>query len=205
MRKEAAMCRSFSTLFLAAMLFWPVSATAADTQGVKKYFAHPAVEDRDGVIAPWYRGPERPVRLPRPHRRRDAQTLSLGRQSAGGHAGAAFRLQRQWGIKPDGTIIVNPKLDDWDNGDVGQRSVSMLLGMSRLLSLHGRSGGHRADHPDRRLPAGLLPDPGRSSLARFPHQLPRRRERPTAGPTRTASSSWTSARSSARAWWRPTS
>ena len=38
------------------MLFWPVWATAADAQPVKKYFAHPAVEDRDGVIAPWYRG-----------------------------------------------------------------------------------------------------------------------------------------------------
>ena len=32
------------------------AATAADAQAVKKYFAHPAVEDRDGVIAPWYRG-----------------------------------------------------------------------------------------------------------------------------------------------------
>ena len=56
MRKELAMYRSSSRLFFAAMLFWPVCAAAADAQPMKKYFAHPAVEDRDGVIAPWYQG-----------------------------------------------------------------------------------------------------------------------------------------------------
>ena len=29
---------------------------AAEAKPAKKYFAHPVVEDRYGVIAPWYRG-----------------------------------------------------------------------------------------------------------------------------------------------------
>ena len=47
---------SAAILFLATMLTWPVSATAANPQPVKKYFAHTVVEDRDGVVAPWYHG-----------------------------------------------------------------------------------------------------------------------------------------------------
>ena len=50
------MHRVISALLLLAMFAAPLSAAAADSQPVKKYFAHPAVEDRDGVIAPWYRG-----------------------------------------------------------------------------------------------------------------------------------------------------
>ena len=41
-----------------------------------------------------------------------------------------FVFNGHWGIKPDGTILVDPKLSDWDNGDVGQRSVSLLFGLT---------------------------------------------------------------------------
>ncbi len=36
-----------------------------------------------------------------------------------------------WSIKPDGTIEINPDLKDWDNGDVGQRSIGLLLGQTQ--------------------------------------------------------------------------
>ena len=38
-----------------------------------------------------------------------------------------FVFSGNLGIKPDGTILVSPKLDDWMNADVGQRSVSTLF------------------------------------------------------------------------------
>ena len=50
------MQRFTPALLLLAIVSAPVCATAADAQPAKKYFAHPVVEDRDGVIAPWYHG-----------------------------------------------------------------------------------------------------------------------------------------------------
>ena len=50
------MHRFTPVLLLLGVFSATVSAMAADAPPVKKYFAHPAVEDRDGVIAPWYRG-----------------------------------------------------------------------------------------------------------------------------------------------------
>ena len=128
------MGRSSSRLLLVAILLWPVCATAADPQVVKKYFAHPAVEDRDGVIAPWYRGQNGQCDFRVRDRGRDAQALSLGRQGRGRHGGAAFRLHRNVGIKPDGTILVSPKLDNWMFADVGQRSVSTLFGNDPIIA-----------------------------------------------------------------------
>ena len=49
--------RSCCYWLLAASVFWgPAGAAADDAKPAKKYFAHPAVEDRYGVIAPWYHG-----------------------------------------------------------------------------------------------------------------------------------------------------
>ena len=44
-----------------------------------------------------------------------------------------FVFSGSWGIKPDGTILVSPKLDDWMNADIGQRSVSTLFGMTSTI------------------------------------------------------------------------
>ena len=122
------MCPSSSRLLFAAMLFWPVYATAADAQPVNKYFAHPAVEDHDGVIAPWYRGQNGQCDF---RARIAAETLKRypwTDKSVAVMAAPYFVFSGSWGIKPDGTIVVSPKLDDWMNADIGQRSVSTLFG-----------------------------------------------------------------------------
>ena len=93
---------------------------------VKKYFAHPAVEDRDGVIPAWYRGQNGQCDF---RVRIAAETLKRypwTDKSVAVMAAPYFVFSGSWGIKPDGTILVSPKLDDWMNADVGQRSVSTL-------------------------------------------------------------------------------
>jgi hypothetical protein len=112
--------------FCAVLPFCLPCAAAADAQPVKKYFAHPAVEDRDGVIAPWYRGQNGQCDF---RVRIAAETLKRypwTDKSVAVMAAPYFVFSGSWGIKPDGTILVSPKLDDWMNADVGQRSVSTL-------------------------------------------------------------------------------
>ena len=136
---------------------------------------------------------ERPVRFPHPGRRRDAQTLSLGRSDRRPSCRPPhFVFNGHWGIRPDGTIVVDPKLSDWDNGDIGQRSASLLFGLAGYYRYTGDAAAvglialtadylldycqTPADHP---WPGFLISCPTRA--------------RPTAGPTPTASSNWTSA------------
>ena len=114
--------------------------------------------------------PERPVRLPRPRGRRDAQTLSLDGQESGGHGGALFRFHRELGHQARRHHPRQPAI-----GRLDERRRRPAVGEhagrnDRVLSLHGRPGGHRHHDLDRRLPAGLLPDAGQSPLAQLHHQ-----------------------------------
>lgn len=110
---------------------------AEESQPARRYFAHPATEDRNGVIAPWYSGQNGQCDF---RVRIAAETLkrypwadtSLAVMSA-----PHFVFNGQWGIKPDGTILVNPQLRDWDNGDLGQRSASLLQGLVQYYRYTG--------------------------------------------------------------------
>ena len=97
---------------------------------MKKYFAHPVVEDRYGVIAPWYRGQNGQCDF---RVRVAAETLKRYPWTEPGQAAVPaphFVFNGTWSIQPDGTIHVNPALSDWNNGDVGQRSASLLSGFT---------------------------------------------------------------------------
>ena len=163
------MPRITPALLLLGMLAGPISAAAADAPPVKKYFAHAIVEDHDGVIAPWYRGQNGQLDF---RVRIAAETLKRypwAEKPATVMAAPHFVFNSSWGIQPDGTIGINPHLDDWMNADSRPAVDQHPAGIYRVLSLHGRSGGHRRHHLDYRLPAGLLPDPGRSPLAALHH------------------------------------
>ena len=135
------MHRSLGALLLAVAVFWPACVVAADAKPVKKYFAHPAVEDRDGVVAPWYRGQNGQCDF---RIRVAAETLKrypwAGKDMAV-MAAPHFVFNGNWTIKPDGTIVIPPlgntQADDWMNADVGQRSVSTLLGMTAYYRYTG--------------------------------------------------------------------
>ncbi len=124
------MSKSALALFATILLACTTRAWAEDSKPARKYFAHPVVEDRYGVIAPWYRGQNGQcdfrVRIAEETLKRYPWTEPGKSVMPGPH----FIFNGCWAIKPDGTISVNPSLQDWDNGDVGQRSIGLLLGQT---------------------------------------------------------------------------
>lgn len=115
--------------FLACLLLatWPdVSTQAAINQ--KHYYGHDRVLDKNGVIAPWYPGlnGQCDFRI-----RIAAETLKRYPWTTTNNAIAAYPdylFTSKWQISSNGVITPqNP--GDWMNGDLGQRSTSVLNGM----------------------------------------------------------------------------
>jgi hypothetical protein len=89
------------------------------------YYAHPAVEDAQGVIAPWYRGlngqlDERlqiAVNVFKRYPWVDKPKAVM--------AAPDFIYNSHWSIKPDGTILI-PPTTDWMCGDLCARAWSII-------------------------------------------------------------------------------
>jgi hypothetical protein len=98
---------------------------AASTQ--PRYYAHQAVHDQYGVIAPWYRGlnGQCDFRI-----RIAAETLKRYPWTSTSNAVAAYPhyvFSGIWQICSNG--VITPKTpNDWANGDLGQRATSVLNG-----------------------------------------------------------------------------
>ncbi len=121
------MSRTIPALLEMILLACTTCAWAADAKPARRYFGHAAVEDRYGVIAPWYHGlnGQCDFRL-----RISEETLKRYPWTEPGRSvmpGPHYIFNGVWNIKPDGAISVNYNLSDWDNGDVGQRTFSLLL------------------------------------------------------------------------------
>ncbi len=91
------------------------------------YYAYDAVEDANGVIAPWYAGlnGQWDFRI-----RVAAETLKRYPWTDTAKAPAAvpeYVFNGHWNISPEGVISI-PELRDWDNGDLGQRAAYVLTG-----------------------------------------------------------------------------
>jgi hypothetical protein len=56
MEKGTIMSRSSLAMFGTILLACTAFVKAEDAKPAKKYFGHPVVEDRHGVVAPWYKG-----------------------------------------------------------------------------------------------------------------------------------------------------
>ena len=131
------MSRFILALSEAALLICAASAWAADAKPAHKYFAHPVAEDHFGVIAPWYRGQNGQCDL---RVRIAEETLKRYPWTEPGKSvmpGPHFIFNGCWSIKADGTININPAVSDWDNGDVGQRAISLLLGQTDYYRYSG--------------------------------------------------------------------
>lgn len=116
---------------------WALALPAAVT---RQYFAWPGVEDKHGIIAPWYNGQNGQcdwrVRIA-------AETLKRypwAEPPLAVMPAPHYVFNGHWAIKPDGTILVDPQLLDWHNGDVGQRSVSLIWGLSDYYRYSGDAG-----------------------------------------------------------------
>ena len=118
--------------FVAALL---ASASAAERP--KRYYAHEVVEDRFGVIAPWYKGQNGQCDF---RVRIAAETLKrypwVGKDKSVA-AGPHFVFNGHWRIARDGTITVPMNVRDWANGDLGQRAAYVLSGLVEYYRYSG--------------------------------------------------------------------
>jgi len=131
-RKSTHVSRAFrrgggAALLAVAVLAGGASRTsAADVK--ESYYAHPAVHDVYGVIAPWYKGQNGQLDF---RLRIAAETLKRYpwvEPPAAVSAAPHYVFNGHWRIDPDGTITPRP-IPDWDNGDLGQRAAYVLAGM----------------------------------------------------------------------------
>ncbi|MCC6730348.1 MAG: hypothetical protein IT208_13505 [Chthonomonadales bacterium] len=138
-----------------------------------RYYAHSAVLDRHGVVAPWYRGLNGQVDW---RVRIAAETMKRYPWTKPGEAPApapAYVYNGTWSVAADGAITV-PKLSDWDNGDWGQRAAYIL---SALVDYYRYSGdpaaiAHASIAADTLLRVGLTP--ASHPWPRFPVSVPTR-------------------------------
>ncbi len=107
---------------------------AATTQ--KRYFAHRAVEDKYGVIAPWYTGQDGQFDF---RVRVAAETMKrypwVGKDRAVSPA-PDYVYDGKWHIDSNGKITVRP-MNDWADGDLGQRAAYILDGMINYYRYSG--------------------------------------------------------------------
>jgi hypothetical protein len=124
-RSEGLLARNRRFSFFVAFLMLSIGAYAQPTQ--PHYFAHPAVEDSHGVIAPWYKGQNGQCDF---RVRVAAETLKRYPWAASPSTGLPapdYIYNGRWEIKPDGTIIPRT-LEDWGNGDLAQRGAYAMIG-----------------------------------------------------------------------------
>jgi hypothetical protein len=92
-----------------------------------RYYAHEAVHDREGVIAPWYRGLNGQCDF---RVRIAAETLKRYPWTTRANAIAeypAYVFSGSWQISSNGVITPRDP-GDWGNGDLSQRATSVLNG-----------------------------------------------------------------------------
>jgi hypothetical protein len=114
-------------------LIFPV-AEAATTQG--HYYGHPAKEDGNGVIAPWYSGLNGQLDF-----RLRVSMETLKRYPWAGMdkavmAAPHFVYTSMWSIDGEGNIGT-PPIENWMCGDLGQRTVSLINGMADYYRYSG--------------------------------------------------------------------
>lgn len=114
---------NYLSLLLCVVASVPLSAATVQD----RYYGHEAVHDAHGVIAPWYRGLNGQCDL---RVRIAVETLKRYPWTATTNVVAAYPhyvFTGHWQITTNGTIT--PLVPaDWHNGDLGQRTTSVLNG-----------------------------------------------------------------------------
>jgi hypothetical protein len=113
-----------------------VGALARPATTLKQYYAHPTVEDRFAVITPWHKGLNGPL----DERIRIAAELYKRYPWAGLDqavmAAPHIVYNTHWSIAPDGTITI-PPTDPWMCGDLSQRALSIIQGLTKHYAYSG--------------------------------------------------------------------
>ncbi len=122
------------TVIVSILVPAPVAGRAATTQ--KRYYAHPAVEDCFGVIAPWYQGQngqiDLRVRVAAEFLKRHPWVAPPEAAMAGPH----YLFNPRVDLDPSGTIRVLPASDQM-NGNLGQRFKYITESLPRYYRYSG--------------------------------------------------------------------
>jgi len=114
----------------------PLAGSAFAATTLKSYYAHDTVEDQHGVIAPWNKGGNGPLDA----RVRIAVEVLKRYPWVGADkavmAAPDFIYNSHWSIKDDGTILI-PPTNDWMCGDLGQRTWSLIQGLTSYYQYSG--------------------------------------------------------------------
>ncbi|HOX57595.1 MAG TPA: malectin domain-containing carbohydrate-binding protein [Candidatus Paceibacterota bacterium] len=128
--------RRISEIVIAITLILLHAPRAAAQPSQTRYFAHSTVEDRYGVIAPWYQGLNGQCDF---RVRIAAETMKRypwATTPKTGLPAPAYIYNGCWEIKSDGTI--SPRTPrDWDNGDLAQRCAYAMHGLIKYYRYTG--------------------------------------------------------------------
>lgn len=123
------------------VLLWALVVGAACTNApaatnLSAYYAHTAVQDDQGVIAPWYQGLNGQL-----DERLNIAINVYKRypwvdQPKAVMAAPDFIYNSHWSIKPDGTILI-PPTTDWMCGDLCARAWSIVKGLTAYYQYSG--------------------------------------------------------------------
>jgi hypothetical protein len=123
-------------LLAVAVVIGPAQVSASAVPSLKRYYAHPAVEDRHGVIAPWHSGQNGQL----DERIRIAAELFKRYPWVGADkavlAAPHMIYNTHWSITADGTISI-PPTDPWMCGDLSQRTQSIIQDLTKHYAYSG--------------------------------------------------------------------
>jgi hypothetical protein len=119
-----------------ALVATVLCASSRAATNLPAYYAHPAVQDDYGVIAPWYRGlngqlDERVNIAINVYKRYPWVDKPKAVMAA-----PDFIYNSHWSIKPDGTIVI-PPTTDWMCGDLCARAWSIIKGLTAYYQYSG--------------------------------------------------------------------
>lgn len=123
-------------LFLSVLLLAVAAQDGQAATALPRYYAHAAVEDAHGVIAPWYTGQNGQLDY---RVRVSAETLKRypwAGADAAVMAAPHFVYTSMWSIDAEGNIGA-PPLNDWMCGDLGQRTVSLINSLADYYRYSG--------------------------------------------------------------------
>jgi hypothetical protein len=116
--------------WLDSSFYWPNPST------LYQYYAQPVVEDRYGVIAPWYKGQngqlDERIRIAAEVYKRYPWVDSNQAVMAAPH----MVYNTHWTITPDGTIGIQAN-DNWMCGELSNRSLSIIQGLTKYYAYSG--------------------------------------------------------------------
>jgi hypothetical protein len=128
--------RAGALVLAAGCVCLTLAGRAVASTNLPAYYAHPAVEDVHGVIAPWHQGlngqlDERVNIAVNVYKRYPWVDRPKAVMAA-----PDFVYNSHWSIKPDGAILI-PPTTDWMCGDLCQRAWSIVKGLTAYYQYSG--------------------------------------------------------------------